>query len=1055
MAIFDKYFNPQSLSKYFHLLAVCILWSHTSLARQVIAKKGSKAEFLAAPTAAVPDARQYVFSRFSTFNGLASNHVNNLVQDRRGYMWLATPNGLQRYDGNKFITFKHQHRDATTLPDDNVGRVYMDKLNRLWVLTADNKIGIFDTEHFSYHAVNIAWQTDTPTIFVAKALVEKGDGKVLLMMGWHEVYEFSEGANSFVITEKIRYKPANWKRQAFFQDTLTGRSWLGCDSGLVMYDPVTKNINYRGHNPDHNKTIEALGEPLNVHIPFIDESGHVAMATWDQKKDGGPRLHYYNTQTGEKRKHDINAELYGGGYGEIHGILQQRNHRLWIMGLPFIAEYVGGNHALQGLRNEHKDEQSLSFDVANFMYEDHAQNLWVCTSNGLFLFNPDAQIFNAYNLLRPDGDGVVDGPSKSVLEVDSNQIWIGTWGVGLYAYDRNFKPVHLPASMKKYQQPYAIWCMERQRTTGNIWMGVQDGLIIVHNPATGQTRDYFFDAFERRTIRQMVQDKQGNLWFGTQGGRVIKWTNQPGRDIKEGFTQVTKSAMILKLFVDKDGYVWVGTFGKGLLKIDPSTNKIIEHYGAKGPKGRRMWNDSPSDIVQLNDSILVVANHGLSLLNVRTGNVGFISTDEGLPANNVMCLAKDKRGILWLGMISGICRVNLEKKTFTYYDRRDGMPADYFECDDAHHLKDGRILFTSAHNFVVFDPEKMVRNDPPPDAVLKDIRLANISLPMDSVSKLFAIHLQHDKSSVTIEFGGFNYTRQDKVDFYYQLAGVDKDWVHADDRRQAMYNYLRPGNYIFKVKSKNADGIESTGITTLRISVEPPFWRTGWFYGFLVLLAIGILYWIDRERMRRIRELQAMRTQIAGNLHSDINTTLNNINMLSEMAKIKADKDLTRSKEYIDQISEKSHNMIIAMDDMLWSIDPQNDSMEKSLLRMLEYVDALINRHGANIDILVDEHVRSLQLDMKSRHEMLLIFKEVLRNMVLGSKGSHILINIDLVRSRLSLKIQDDGMYGAEADLFSLQTLDLLSKRTSTIQAELDIQADKNGASVILLVPVG
>ncbi len=177
------------MSKYFHLLAVCILWSHTSLARQVIAKKGSKAEFLAAPTAGVPDARQYVFSRFSTFNGLASNQVNNLVQDRRGYMWLATPNGLQRYDGNKFITFKHQHRNASTLPDDNVGRVYMDKLNRLWVLTADNKIGIFDTEHFSYQPVNIAWQKDTPTVFVAKAMVEKGDGKVLLMMGWHEVYE--------------------------------------------------------------------------------------------------------------------------------------------------------------------------------------------------------------------------------------------------------------------------------------------------------------------------------------------------------------------------------------------------------------------------------------------------------------------------------------------------------------------------------------------------------------------------------------------------------------------------------------------------------------------------------------------------------------------------------------------------------------------------------------------------------------------------------------------------------------------------------------------------
>ncbi len=490
------------------------------------------------------------------------------------------------------------------------------------------------------------------------------------------------------------------------------------------------------------------------------------------------------------------------------------------------------------------------------------------------------------------------------------------------------------------------------------------------------------------------------------------------------------------------------------MKVDPSTNKVLEEYRAKGPKGKRLWNDNPTDMVQLNDSTLLVACYGISLINMKTGLVSFISTDQGLPSNNVMCAAKDRHGIVWLGMMSGICRMNLDKMVFTFYDRRDGMPADYFEGEDAHHLSDGRLLFTSAHNFVVIDPDKMVRNEPPHDAVITDVRIANKSLPVDSLSKEFAINLQHDKSSISIEFGSFNFIRQDKTDYYYQLVGVDKDWVHADDRRQAIYNHLSPGNYIFKVRSENADGVASKNITSLRVSVKPPFWRTGWFYGFLVLLAIGILYWIDRERMRRIRELQAMRTQIAGNLHNDINTTLNNINLLSEMAKIKADKDLTRSKEYIDQISDKSHNMMIAMDDMLWSIDPQNDSMEKSLLRMLEYVDALINRHGANIDILVDEHVRTLKLDMKSRHEMLLIFKEVLRNMVLENPQKHILINIDLVKSKLSIKVQDDGTYAGESDLFPAQTLDLLAQRTSAIRAELDIQADRNGASVILLVPV-
>ncbi len=1041
------------MSKYCYFLVVLVLMSTTSLARQ---KKGPGkvgwAQLVPAQTTNAI-AREYVFTRFSTFNGLASNTVNNLVQDRKGYIWLATPNGLQRYDGKKFITFKHQHRNPGTLPDDNVGRIYLDKQQRLWVFTADNKVGIFDTERFLYKAANIGWIAPPPTVYVGKAMVENNEGDLLMMMGWHETYKYSPDSNSFLIDQTVQYKPASWKRFCHYYDTITRRSWVGCDSGLAMYDPVTKNLNYRGHNPDKNKIIEAFGTApvvLNIHV---DEKRLAIMSTWNSI-DVGPRLHTYNNNTGEKRKHAVTEELYGGGYNENNGVLQQRNGRLWTFGLPYVAEYVGGPHALQGLRNEYKDEQSLHFDVAHFMYEDRSENLWLCTSNGLYLFNPDAQFFNAYSLIRPDGEGPIDGESNAVLEVDSNQIWIGGWGVGLFAYDRNFKPLPLPASLQKYKAPYAIWCMQRQQQTRDIWMGVQDGPLIIYEQATGKSTLEWFDVFEHRTIRQMVQDKQGNLWFGTQGGLVIKWTYKPGQAIKDGFKQITRTALVSKLFVDKDGYIWVGSLGKGLLKIDPAKDTVIQHYGSQTGKDRRLWNDSPSDMVQLNDSTLLIANQGLSLLNVRTGKTKFISTDEGLPANNVFCMAIDKRNIVWLGMVSGICRVNLETMAFAYYDRRDGMPIDYFDVDDAHNLSDGRILFTSAHHFVVFDPEKMIKNQPPPAATITDIALSGVSQSIDSLLNTSIIQLQHDKSAITIEFGSFNFIHQDKTEYYYQLTDVDKDWVHATDSRQAIYNYLRPGSYVFKVKTKNADGVESTTVTTLRINVKPPFWQSWWFYGFLVLLVLGILYWIDRERMRRIRELQDMRTQIAGNLHSDINTTLNNINMLSEMAKIKADKDLTRSKEYIDQISEKSHNMIIAMDDMLWSIDPQNDSMEKTLLRMLEFVDALINRHGANIDILVDEHVRSLQLDMKSRHEMFLIFKEVLRSLVQESSENHILINIDLIKSKLSVKLQDDGVYTSEGEIFTLQTLDMLSKRTGTIRAELDIQADKNGASVILLVPV-
>jgi signal transduction histidine kinase len=240
----------------------------------------------------------------------------------------------------------------------------------------------------------------------------------------------------------------------------------------------------------------------------------------------------------------------------------------------------------------------------------------------------------------------------------------------------------------------------------------------------------------------------------------------------------------------------------------------------------------------------------------------------------------------------------------------------------------------------------------------------------------------------------------------------------------------------------------------LAITISPPFWRTWWFYGFIILLIIAVLYWIDRERVKRLLGLQAVRTQIAGNLHEEINTTLNNINLLSEMAKIKADKDIDRSKEYIAQISEKSHNMIIAMDDILWSIHPENDNMEKTLLRMTEFTDALKNRKQVNFETAVDEKIKSLQLDMKSRHEFFLIFKDALRSMAGYSNGTRILINIDLLRPKLSMKIQDNGSYDDPASVFSDNCMLNMIKRAEQINAVLDIQTDRKGVSVILLLPI-
>jgi hypothetical protein len=286
------------------------------------------------------------------------------------------------------------------------------------------------------------------------------------------------------------------------------------------------------------------------------------------------------------------------------------------------------------------------------------------------------------------------------------------------------------------------------------------------------------------------------------------------------------------------------------------------------------------------------------------------------------------------------------------------------------------------------------------------------------------------------------------------LEGLDKDWKMADRRNnQAVYSYIPGGTYTLRVQAINEEG-EFGEETQLRIRVTPPFWKSWWFFTGVILALAGILYWLDRERMQRKEAIQDMRADISGNLHGEINTALNHINILSEMARLKSTKDPAKSEEYIEQIHTKSHNMIIAMDDMLWSLDPQNDNMQKTVERMREYIEALNNRHGTYIDMIIDRNVEQLKLNMKLRHDAFLLFKEGIHNLVqTGITICH--IHIGLEKQQLIFTMQFDTEC---CDMQKLNNLFLrhdMEKRIESMNADMNVDVHKNNTMVILKVPLG
>jgi Y_Y_Y domain len=450
---------------------------------------------------------------------------------------------------------------------------------------------------------------------------------------------------------------------------------------------------------------------------------------------------------------------------------------------------------------------------------------------------------------------------------------------------------------------------------------------------------------------------------------------------------------------------------------------------------------------------MIIAGGGLNFYDTKKNTIRHITAADGLPSDLVVSLEKDKAGYVWIGMVTGLCRMNIFKNTFTFYNRSDGMAGDNFEISTNYQLPDGRLLFGSSNDFVVFNPQDIKSTSEPPDVSITGFKVVNNSMSVDSLMKLDKIELQANENSITISYSILSYFNKNKLVYYYMLEGIDKEWKKGNELNEAIYNYLPANTYTFKIRAENADAISSKNITTLKIKISPPFWKSWWFYALLTITCIVVFYLADRERMLRIRSTQKLRTDIALNLHHDVNTALGNINLLSEMARMKADRDIVKSKELIEQISHKSTDMMIAMDDMLWVIDPANDSMEKTILRMTEFIDALRNHHEAEIDMVVDEKVKSLKLDMKGRHGFFFIFKTALRCMVQYSGARQTLINIDLQKDGLCLKMHSEAVI-KNSDSHSFACMEEMRTHAAAINAELDMQNEKGGGNIILIMPV-
>ncbi|WP_153799735.1 ligand-binding sensor domain-containing protein [Foetidibacter luteolus] len=996
---------------------------------------------------AAQQTQDYVFTHLTSSNGLSTNEITSIIQDKKGFVWLGTYNGLQRYDGSNFINFKNDPNSTGTVLENVITQLCEDGNGNIWILFGSGRVGVFNTMNFL--CTEVALDIPEPAQMQNdRKLFKDGQGKVHLLIHKNNMYRFDERTRSFSSGRPTVKLPVNWHAlSAYFEGR--NRIWVGCDSGLVMMDIAGQTINYRGHNPAHNPVIKYFSSHIFLHVSLIDDMGRVWITEWPPMQ-GIPYLFEFNPATLTNIAH--HDAIYGWlkGYHEIMQVMQQQDGTVWIGGNPLLAYKAKNSSQLTFLPNVEKNEFSLHYDYMNTIMEDREHNMWFATDRGVFIFNPARQFFKSVAAVPKGADH--DFPVMAIKEQSDGEIWTGTWGGGVLSYnsklvDNNRRDI---AAIK------TAWAI-CNHSSGNTWVGCQGGEIYIYSSTTRAMQHLKPKLFNERTITGIAEDKKNNLWFCLYNGTIIKWDvakAQKAGAVDSGFVFIqdfTGSAR--KIICDSSGYIWVTTEVEGIKKFDPVTHELLESYSMKGPQESRLLALGAGDIMQYNDSLMLFTEMGIGILNTRTKKIKHITSADGLPTNSARGIIKDKDGILWITSLDNLCRYNYEKNFFSVYSTKDGLVNSRFTLAVHEQLRDGRIILGTEHSIITFSPAAMARETKAPSPVITEILVNNSFVHVDATLQAGKLKLSYKDNSLMILFTALRYLQQEKLIFFHQLEGLDKDWVRTDIRNEAVYNYLKPGTYLFKVKCQDENGNVS-GVTSFTVQVVAPFWQTNWFYGLLILVGVAVFYWIDRERIKRIFSLEQVRTQIAQNLYNEMSKTLNDINILSEISRLKADKDIERSKEYIDQINTKSKRMIEVMDDMLWSIDPANDNMEKTMARFGEQTEGLSTSADTPVELIVDSKVKDITLDMITRHELLILYKEALQIILQYPTGVPVIVNIELRKGRLSIIMHTVIEKHYYEHLHNSADYSNLCKRAKELKAEVDLQIDRNHAAIIVQLPL-
>ncbi len=803
---------------------------------------------------------KYTFRHIDQTDGLLHTTVRGIGQDKRGFIWILTTNGLQRFDGYRFLNYPDiTNQYSFEMIHDS--ELYIDTLNNtIWIYKV-REMQKLDLATNSFTTISLQSYIEDNPLFPIEKFKERdqkdwqiSEAGIVRNFGPDTYYNFNNNPGQ------------SFRENLVVKDPVTGNFWSqGFDRITLAQHQTGRILTSADPQPEESllrQVKNKYGTNMLFRFLLLDRENNLWISTW--KED----LLRYNLDTHMLTTYSL-KEIKNREEGEDQGtqnvlvqtMYEDRQKNLWI-GTDYagLLRYDRTHDNFEFITSDEKIKNGLqyNFDIYT-IFQDRDDNIWVGTDRGINVFNPYHPYFQVIRHMDGQDASMPRHDINDVIETSQGEIMVATWGGGITFYDHawNFLRNVKLTGPDAYNQ---TWCFV-EKEDGLIWAGTQEGYIHQYDPVHHTFKTLHPPETENSTISTMSKDKDGNILIGLFNGNIVMWNKAEDRFYKSDMPHSLNVSAIKNLFVDHANTVW-GASVTGLVEYHVDTRMVMNVYLPDSTDSH--IGVSIEGIEQYNDSMLLVGTiyRGLYLFNVNTKKFSRLPGFD-LPVNSsVFAIKKDEDGF-WFTTNFNLYQWREATHQVIIFNLEPSMVNASFSAVRFNQLKDGRWITSTIAEVICFDPQGMAKDK----SDLFDVEISRMNILekpvyIDSFLQHHkAVVLPYDKNFFSIEYSALDFTGVRQTNFSYRLIGVDKSWIQSTTQQLANYTDLKPGNYTFEVKA--SDGIKTSGITSLPIIINPPWWGTFGFRISVFLVIAAAIYWTLKKRIEQIRQQSELRHRVA------------------------------------------------------------------------------------------------------------------------------------------------------------------------------------------------